>query len=132
MRPATSRATASFSSSLENCSRPTEVPTGYDQMNRNALCLEAQAGPTKIDLGRRRADSKYKNAKGRAVYRFIECTVEKYMTRASKDYHPPLCSRNTISILEEGKMFGIVTKFDFLRAFAFTTGQMLPNSITSC
>ena len=23
-------------------------------------------------------------------------------------------------------MFGIVTKFDFLRAFAFTTGQMLP------
>ena len=24
-------------------------------------------------------------------------------------------------------MLGIVTKFDFLRAFAFTTGQMVPN-----
>ena len=24
-------------------------------------------------------------------------------------------------------MFGIVTKFDFLRTFAFTTGQMLPH-----
>ena len=24
-------------------------------------------------------------------------------------------------------MFGIVSKFDFLRAFAFTTGQMLPH-----
>jgi CBS domain-containing protein len=24
-------------------------------------------------------------------------------------------------------MFGIVTKFDFLRAFAFTTGQMVPH-----
>jgi CBS domain-containing protein len=28
--------------------------------------------------------------------------------------------------VEEGKMLGIVTKFDFLRAFAFTTGQMVP------
>jgi CBS domain-containing protein len=29
--------------------------------------------------------------------------------------------------VEERKMFGIVTKFDFLRTFAFTTGQMLPH-----
>jgi len=29
--------------------------------------------------------------------------------------------------VEEGKMLGIVSKFDFLRAFAFTTGQMLPH-----
>src|SRR5215813_2668053 len=26
-----------------------------------------------------------------------------------------------------GKMVGLVTKFDFLKAFAFTTGQMLPH-----
>jgi CBS domain-containing protein len=29
--------------------------------------------------------------------------------------------------VEEGKMLGIITKFDFLRAFAFTTGQMVPH-----
>ena len=28
--------------------------------------------------------------------------------------------------MEDGKLLGIVTKFDFLRAFAFTTGQMVP------
>jgi CBS-domain-containing membrane protein len=33
---------------------------------------------------------------------------------------------NSFPVVEEGKMLGIVTKFDFLRAFAFTTGQMLP------
>jgi CBS domain-containing protein len=36
-----------------------------------------------------------------------------------------------ISILslwwKKKKMLGIVTKFDFLRAFAFTTGQMVPH-----
>jgi CBS domain-containing protein len=34
---------------------------------------------------------------------------------------------NSFPVLEEGKMLGIVTKFDFLRAFAFTTGQMVPH-----
>ena len=29
--------------------------------------------------------------------------------------------------MEDGKVLGIVTKFDFLRAFAFTTGQMIPH-----
>ncbi|HEY5215561.1 MAG TPA: CBS domain-containing protein, partial [Pseudolabrys sp.] len=29
-------------------------------------------------------------------------------------------------VVEDGKLLGIVTKFDFLRAFAFTTGQMVP------
>ena len=33
---------------------------------------------------------------------------------------------NSFPVVEEGKMFGIVTKFDFLRAFAFTTGQIVP------
>jgi CBS domain-containing protein len=34
---------------------------------------------------------------------------------------------NGFPVLEEGKMLGIVTKFDFLRAFAFTTGQVVPH-----
>ena len=34
---------------------------------------------------------------------------------------------NSFPVVEEGKMLGIVTKFDFIRAFAFTTGQMVPH-----
>jgi len=34
---------------------------------------------------------------------------------------------NSFPVVEEGKILGIVTKFDFLRAFAFTTGQMMPH-----
>ena len=34
---------------------------------------------------------------------------------------------NSFPVVEEGKMVGIVTKFDFLKAFAFTTGQIVPH-----
>jgi len=34
---------------------------------------------------------------------------------------------NSFPVIEKGKVLGIVTKFDFLRAFAFTTGQMVPH-----
>jgi CBS domain-containing protein len=34
---------------------------------------------------------------------------------------------NSFPVVEGGKMLGIVTKFEFLRAFAFTTGQMVPH-----
>ena len=34
---------------------------------------------------------------------------------------------NSFPVVEDGKMLGIVTKFDFLSAFAFTTGQMVPH-----
>jgi CBS domain-containing protein len=34
---------------------------------------------------------------------------------------------NSFPVVEDKKMLGIVTKFDFLRAFAFTTGQMVPH-----
>jgi len=72
------------------------------------------------------------------MYRFIECTVEKYVTRAVRTVTGQTTMRelealfekydfNSFPVVEEGKMFGIVTKFDFLRAFAFTTGQMLPH-----
>jgi len=33
---------------------------------------------------------------------------------------------NAFPVVEERKMVGIITKFDFLRAFIFTTGQMVP------
>ena len=33
---------------------------------------------------------------------------------------------NSFPVVEEGKMLGIVTKFDFLRTFAFTIGRMVP------
>ena len=38
---------------------------------------------------------------------------------------------NSFPVVEEGKMLGIVTKFDFLRAFACTTGQMVPHTTMS-
>jgi CBS domain-containing protein len=34
---------------------------------------------------------------------------------------------NAFPVIEEGKMVGLVTKFDFLKTFAFTTSQMLPH-----
>jgi len=34
---------------------------------------------------------------------------------------------NSFPVLEDGNLLGIVTKFDFLRAFAFSTAQMLPH-----
>jgi CBS domain-containing protein len=71
------------------------------------------------------------------MYRFLESTVEKYMTRAVRTVTRQITMRelealfekydfNSFPVVEEGKMLGIVTKFDFLQAFAFTTGQMLP------
>ena len=71
------------------------------------------------------------------IYRFLQCTAEQYMTPGvmtiSRD-----CTMNeaealftqhdfnALPVVEKGKLLGIVSKFDFLRAFAFTTGQMVP------
>ena len=71
------------------------------------------------------------------MYRFIECTAGQYMTRevvtvarsVTLSELQALFEKhdfNAFPVVEQGKMLGIVTKFDFLRAFAFTTGQMLP------
>jgi len=71
------------------------------------------------------------------MYRFLESTVEKYMTRAVTTVTRQTTMRelealfekhdfNSFPVVEKEKMLGIVTKFDFLRAFAFTTGQMVP------
>jgi len=72
------------------------------------------------------------------VYRFLECTAAQYMTRpvmtvtrqATMGELGNLFKKhdfNSFPVVEGGNMLGIVTKLDFLRAFAFTTGQMLPH-----
>ncbi len=71
------------------------------------------------------------------MYRFLEATAEQYMTRAvmtvtrqttMRELGALIAQRdfNSFPVVEDGRVSGIVTKFDFLRAFAFTTGQMVP------
>jgi len=72
------------------------------------------------------------------MYRFLEGTADQYMTRAVTTETRQATMRelealfekhdfNSFPVIEKGKVLGIVTKFDFLRAFAFTTGQMVPH-----
>jgi CBS domain-containing protein len=71
------------------------------------------------------------------MYRFLEYTADQYMTPAVASVTRQCTigeaetlfaqhDFNAFPVVEEGKLLGIVTKFDFLRAFAFTTGQMVP------
>jgi len=75
---------------------------------------------------------------GSVMYRFLRSTADQYMTRTVTTVTRQATMRelevlfekhdfNSFPVIEEGKMLGIVTKFDFLRAFAFTTGQMVPH-----
>jgi CBS domain-containing protein len=72
------------------------------------------------------------------VYRFLEATADQYMTRAVTTVTRRTTMRelealfekhdfNSFPVVEKEKMLGIVTKLDFLRSFAFTTGQMVPH-----
>ena len=72
------------------------------------------------------------------MYRFLACTVGQYMTRAVTTVTRQVTMReleelferhdfNSFPVVENGTMLGIVTKFDFLHAFAFTTAQMAPH-----
>ena len=78
------------------------------------------------------------NSPGGATYRFLECTASQYMTPAVKTVTRQVTLRdletlfekhdfNAFPVVEAGKMLGIVTKFDFLQAFAFTTSQIVPH-----
>ena len=78
------------------------------------------------------------NDPGGLMYRFLQCTAGQYMTRDVTTVTRDVTLRelealfeqhdfNSFPVVEEGKMLGIVTKFDFLQAFAFTTGQMVPH-----
>ena len=73
-----------------------------------------------------------------AIYRFLEYTAGEYMTRSVMTVTRSVTMHelemlfekhdfNSFPIVEQGKVMGIVTKFDFLRAFAFTTDQMVPH-----
>jgi CBS domain-containing protein len=72
------------------------------------------------------------------MYRFLECSAAQYMTSTVKTVTRQVTVRelealfaehdfNSFPVLEDGSMLGIVTKFDFLRTFAFTRGQMVPH-----
>ena len=72
------------------------------------------------------------------MYRFLECTVGQYMTREVKtvDRHTTLRELealfakhdfNAFPVMEGKEVIGLVTKFDFLKTFAFTTKQLLPH-----
>jgi len=72
------------------------------------------------------------------MYRFLEFTAAQYMTRSVTTVTRQVTMGelgklfekhdfNSFPVVEVGNMLGIVTKFDFLRTFAFTTGQMLPH-----
>ena len=75
---------------------------------------------------------------GGPTYLFLECTVDQYMTREVVSVTRTVTLRelealferhdfNAFPVLEEGSVLGLVTKFDFLKAFAFTTAQVVPH-----
>jgi CBS domain-containing protein len=71
------------------------------------------------------------------VYRFLDQTVDGYMTRTVKTVPRDLNlfelsemferdDFNSYPVLDENQVVGIVTKFDILKCFAFTPSQMMP------
>ena len=75
---------------------------------------------------------------GGRMYGFLACTAGQFMTptvitverETTIGQLGALFEKhdfNAFPVMEDGKVLGIVTKFDFLRAFAFTTGQMIPH-----
>jgi CBS domain-containing protein len=75
---------------------------------------------------------------GRTMYGFLACTTSQYMTRTVITVELQTTMRelgalfekhdfNTFPVVEEEKILGIVSKFDFLRAFAFTSSQIVPH-----
>lgn len=71
------------------------------------------------------------------MYKFIEQTVDGYMTRnvgtVRRDLDMLALSEmfeqddfNSYPVEDDGQVVGIVTKFDILKCFAFTSSQMLP------
>jgi CBS domain-containing protein len=72
------------------------------------------------------------------MYRFLSCTTAEYMTSAVRTVERNVTMAqletlfethdfNAFPVVEEGRILGIVTKFDFIQAFAFTTHQMVPH-----
>ena len=73
-----------------------------------------------------------------SMYGFLECRAGQYMTREVVTVTREITLRelealfaahdvNAFPVVEADRMVGIVTKFDFLKAFAFTTRQIVPH-----
>ena len=78
-----------------------------------------------------------KDTRNTGMSGLLACTVKQFMThpvmtvtrRTTMRELEGLFERydfNAFPVLEDGKVFGIVSKFDFLRTFAFTTGHVVP------
>jgi CBS domain-containing protein len=72
------------------------------------------------------------------MYGFLSCTAGRFMTptvitverQTTIDKLGALFEEhdfNAFPVLEDGRVLGLVTKFDFLRTFAFTSSQMVPH-----
>ena len=72
------------------------------------------------------------------MYRFLECTAGQYLSPTVKTVTRGLTMRelevlfrkhdfNGFPVVEDGKLLGIVTKTDILRAFSFSADQMVPH-----
>lgn len=72
------------------------------------------------------------------MYNFLACTVGQFMIRQPKALAPLVTLReleglfeaddfNGYPVVDGGNLVGFVTKFDFLKAFAFTTQQLVPH-----
>ncbi len=70
-----------------------------------------------------------------AMYVFVACTVSQFMTRTVVTVKRQTTMRelaalfekhdfNSFPVVEDGKLLGIISKFDFLHAFAFTTSNL--------
>src|SRR5262245_21700344 len=72
------------------------------------------------------------------MYGFLACTAGQFMTRTVETVKRQTTMRelgaffekydfNAFPVVEDGKMMGIISKFDFLRAFGFTSIQIVPH-----
>jgi CBS-domain-containing membrane protein len=79
-----------------------------------------------------------KSSADEAMYGFVSCTVRQFMTRTVVTVSRQTTMHelaalfekhdfNAFPVVEDGSLLGIISKFDFLRAFAFTTSQVVPH-----
>ena len=72
------------------------------------------------------------------MYAFLECKVGQFMIHNPRFLAPDVTLRelerlfeeldfNAFPVVDSGKLVGFVTKFDFLKAFQFTTMQLVPH-----
>jgi predicted transcriptional regulator len=74
---------------------------------------------------------------GTGMYGFLARTVEQYMARTVVAVNRQMTMRelgplfeqhdfNSFPVVEDDKILGIVSKFDFLQVFAFSSSRMVP------